>query len=106
MQISKLFLLVLAAVSVSPALANKCKPGYMEINDKCVPCGAGTYSSSGIICAPCAPGSFNNMAGAASCKLCPPAYYSAEAGARACTQCPPNTATSVRGGATDCISMQ
>ena len=47
-----------------------CDSGQEPVNDSCTDCGAGKYSSDGVVCEDCQDGMYQDQSGMASCKVC------------------------------------
>lgn len=86
-----------------PAPANNCSAGqYSTDGVTCLPCQAGTYSSSSgsTSCSNCSPGSYVDTAGASSCLSCPANNFQSNSGAISCVPCPQGTTSPA--GSTSC----
>ena len=86
--------------NTAPALlpSAQCSPGkYFDFSVKaCIQCSAGSFSTDGLQCTPCAKG-WSSTAGASVCTICPGGTYSPSVGSVACLECPDGYKSSLAG---------
>ena len=64
-----------------------CDPGSYYNNGSCSPCPAGSYCTGDTPPIPCAPGTYQKLAGQVSCNSCPDLTYASNEGAVSCLSC-------------------
>jgi len=70
--------------------ALSCSPGFILINQTCIPCQNGSYSSYYLSgCSFCPNGTFSSSIGSTSCTVCQPGTFMSDTGATSCTPCIP-----------------